>query len=162
MPAFAGMTMGFASALLTLPTFAVPLPAGTPAPSFTRPDLDGKPVTLPRGKLVLLDFWASWCAPCLVELPHLIALQKRYAGRLAIIGVSMDDQKQSAADIVKQYHVSYPVVMGDVALAKLYGGVLGLPEIFLIGPDAKVIQNWRGDIAPGAPDAAIAAAARAR
>lgn len=144
----------------TLPAFAAPLPPGTAAPVFTRPALDGKPVSLPHGKLVLLDFWASWCAPCIVELPHLMDLQKRHAGKLQIIGVSMDDQKKSAADVVAQYHVGYPVVMGDVALAKSFGGVLGLPEIFLIGADGKVIKSWRGDFKPGELDTAIAAALR--
>ncbi len=146
--------------LCTLPACALPLPAGTPAPQFTRTGFDGKPVALPRGKLVLLDFWASWCAPCIVELPHLMDLQKRHAGRLQVIGVSMDDSKQSAADVVARYHVDYPVVMGDVGLSKLYGGVLGLPELFLIGTDGKVIQSWRGDFKPGELDSAIATALR--
>jgi thiol-disulfide isomerase/thioredoxin len=146
--------------LTALPAFAVPLPSGTIAPVFTRTGFDGKPVMLARGRLVLLDFWASWCAPCIVELPHLIALQKRYAGRLQIIGVSMDDDAKAPRQTIAQYHVSYPVVMGDVALGKLYGGVLGLPEIFLIGPDGKIIKNWRGDFKPGELDTAIAAALR--
>jgi thiol-disulfide isomerase/thioredoxin len=139
------------------PAFAVPLPAGSIAPDFTRPGLNDKPVSLSawHGKLVLLDFWASWCAPCIVELPHLIALQKSEAGRLQIIGVSMDDNKASALDVVKNYHPNYPVVMGDVALAKLYGGVLGLPEALLIGRDGKVLKSWRGDFKPGDLDAAI-------
>ena len=58
------------------------------------------------------------------------------------------------------YHVTYPVVMGDVALGKLYGGVLGLPEAFLITPDGKILKNWRGDFKPGELDTAIAAALR--
>jgi thiol-disulfide isomerase/thioredoxin len=160
MPAHYRTTLLAALLLTALPAFAVPLAPGTRAPAFTRAGLDGKPVALPRGRLVLLDFWASWCAPCIVELPHLMALEKRYAGRLRIIGVSMDDKKQSAVDAVTQYRVSYPVVMGDVALGKAYGGVLGLPEIFLIGRDGKVVKSWRGDFKPGELDAAIAAAAK--
>ena len=141
--------------LTTLPALANPLPPGTAAPSFTRTGFDGKPVTLPRGKVVLLDFWASWCAPCIVELPHLIALQKHYAGKLEIIGVAMDDDPKTPRATAAQYHVGYPLVMGDLALAKSYGGVLGLPEIFLIGADGKVIQSWRGDFKPGELDAAL-------
>jgi len=143
-----------------LPVFATPLAPGTIAPAFTRTGFDGKPVSLPRGKLVLLDFWASWCAPCIVELPHLMSLQKRYAGRLQIIGVAMDDDAKAPRQTVAQYHVSYPVTMGDLALGKLYGGVLGLPEVFLIAPDGKVIKSWRGDFKPGELDTAIATALR--
>jgi thiol-disulfide isomerase/thioredoxin len=158
-----GRAAGPAFAVLLLfspPAFANPLAPGTPAPQFTRTGFDGKPVSLPRGKLGLLDFWASWCAPCIVELPHLIDLQKRHAGKLQIIGVAMDDDAKAPRQTVAQYHVSYPVIMGDLALGKLYGGVLGLPEIFLIGADGKVIKSWRGDFKPGELDTAIAGAAR--
>jgi thiol-disulfide isomerase/thioredoxin len=141
-----------------LPASAAPLAPGTRAPQFIRTGFDGTQVTPARGKLVLLDFWASWCAPCIVELPHLIALQKRYAGRLQIIGVAMDDDAKAPRQTVAQYHVTYPVVMGDAAIGKLYGGVLGLPEIFLIGRDGKIIKSWRGDFKPGELDRAIAAA----
>ena len=113
-----------------------------------------------RGKLVLLDFWASWCAPCIVELPHLVDLQKRFQGRLQVIGVSMDDSKAIAVDTIKRYPVNYPVVMGDAALGKLYGGVLGLPEIYLIGRDGRVVRSWRGDLRPAELDAGILAALR--
>jgi thiol-disulfide isomerase/thioredoxin len=150
-----------AAILLTAPpAHAVPLPPGAQAPAFTRAGFDGRPVALPHGRLVLLDFWASWCAPCIVELPHLMDLQKRHLGRLQVIGVSMDDDAKAPRGVVARYHVGYPVVMGDAVLGKLYGGVLGLPEIFLIGGDGKVIQSWRGDFKPGELDAAIAAALR--
>jgi hypothetical protein len=60
----------------------------------------------------------------------------------------MDDQAKSAMDVLQRYAINYPVVMGDAALGKLYGGVLGLPEIFLIGRDGKVLKSWRGDFKP--------------
>jgi peroxiredoxin len=146
----------------TLPVSAAPLPPGIVAPDITRASLDGKQVALSavRGKLVLLDFWASWCAPCIVELPHLVDLQKRFQGRLQVIGVSMDDSKAIAVDTIKRYPVNYPVVMGDAALGKLYGGVLGLPEIYLIGRDGRVVRSWRGDLRPAELDAGILAALR--
>ena len=161
------MNIGYKAAALTvlitsatLPASAAPLPPGAPTPGFTRTGFDGRPVSLSaaRGRLVLLDFWASWCAPCIVELPHLMALQKRYAGKLQIIGVAMDDDAKAPKQTVAQYHVSYPVVMGDLALAKAYGGVLGLPEVFLIGTDGRVIKSWRSDFKASELDTAIAAA----
>jgi len=144
------------------PVHAALLPPGAPAPAFTRTGLDGKEVALSatRGKLVLLDFWASWCAPCIVELPHLMALEKRHGGKLQVIGVSMDDAAASAKEVVARYRVNYPVVMGDAAFGERYGGVLGLPEIYLIGRDGKVIKSWRGDFHPGELDTAINAALR--
>ena len=136
---------------------AAPLPVGTAAPQFTRADLSGKPVSLRamRGKLVLVDFWASWCPPCMIEIPHLIALKKRHAGKLEIIGVSMDDDVASAKEVAARHPFNYPLVMGDVALGKSFGGVLGLPALFLIGPDGKVVQSWRGEIKPEELDQAV-------
>jgi thiol-disulfide isomerase/thioredoxin len=138
------------------------LPAGSVAPAFTRPDLSGKPVSLGalHGKLVLVDFWASWCPPCIIEIPHLIALRQRHAGKLEIIGVSMDDDPASAKQVAAGYRFNYPLVMGDVALAKSFGGVLGLPAMFLIGPDGKVVKSWRGEIKPEELEAEIAARLR--
>ena len=138
---------------------AAPLPvdAGSPAPDFTRPDFEGRPVTLSayRGEVVLLDFWASWCAPCLEEMPELIDLQKRNAGKLQIIGISMDDRLDAAKSITRRFAVNYPLVMGDAKLGGLYGGVLGLPEVFLIGRDGQVLKAWRGVINPGDLAAAV-------
>ena len=149
-------------AFAPLPASAAMLPPGTSAPDFTRPSLNTRPVTLSdaRGKVVLLDFWASWCAPCIVELPHLADLKRRHAGRLEIIGVSMDDSKANTIDAMNRYPVDYPVLMGDLPLAKLYGGVLGLPEIYLIGRDGKVIKSWRGDFRGKELDSAIDGALR--
>jgi cytochrome c biogenesis protein CcmG, thiol:disulfide interchange protein DsbE len=136
------------------------LAPGTIAPDFTRPSLNTRPVTLSvmRGKVVLLDFWASWCAPCIIELPHLADLKKRHPGGLEIIGVSMDDSKTNAVDAINRHPVNYPVVMGDLPLSKLYGGVLGLPEIYLIGRDGKIVKSWRGDFRAKALDTGIEAA----
>jgi peroxiredoxin len=141
---------------------AAPLPAGTPAPAFSRPDLNGRTVSLAafRGELILVDFWATWCAPCIVELPHLTALQTRHRGKLQVIGISMDDDDAAPKQAAAQHHLNYPVVMGDAALGRLYGGVLGLPQIYLIGRDGKVLRNWRGEFNPAELDTAVDAALR--
>jgi peroxiredoxin len=134
-----------------------PVNPGMMAPDFNRPGFDGKPVKLSayRGKVVLLDFWASWCPPCVEEAPHLIALQKANAGKFQIIGASMDDEEAAARAMAKKFPFNYPLLMGDAAFAKLYGGVLGMPELFLIGRDGKVIRKWRGEMKPGELDRAI-------
>ena len=112
-----------------------------PAPDFRLPQLDGHDLRLSsfRGKVVLLDFWATWCDPCRQEIPHLVELQQRYGDRgLQIIGVSMDDSADPVRPFYQEFHMNYPVVMGTAQTGALYGGVLGLPITFLIGRDGKV------------------------
>jgi len=147
--------LAFLLLCLAGPALAGPSPApvlaGSRAPDFNRAGFDGKKVTLSayRGKVVLLDFWASWCAPCLEEMPDLINLQKQSGGRLQVIGVSMYDGPDAAKSVTKHFSFNYPLLMGDAKFGNLYGGVLGLPEIYLIGRDGKVIKRWRGDMKPG-------------
>jgi cytochrome c biogenesis protein CcmG/thiol:disulfide interchange protein DsbE len=131
--------------------------AGSPAPAFTRPGLDGKPVSLKsyRGKVVLVDFWASWCPPCIIEIPQLIGLQKKHGARLQIIGVSMDDDVASARDVARRFAFNYPLLMGDAKFGHLYGGILGLPSAFLIGRDGRIVKILRGELKPGELDRAI-------
>ncbi len=112
-----------------------------PAPDFSLPTLDGRDLRLSsyRGKVVLLDFWATWCDPCREEIPHLIELQKRYAdGGLQVIGVSMDDSPDPVRPFYQEFHMNYPVVMGTAKTGALFGGVMGLPITFLIGRDGKI------------------------
>jgi peroxiredoxin len=140
----------------------VSLLVGARAPAFVRPALNGQSVALDsyRGRIVLLDFWASWCPPCIVEMPHLIALQKHYAGKLQIIGVSMDDSAASAKDVAARFPFNYPLAMGDAKFAERYGGILGLPSLFLIGRDGRIVQKWRGEFKPGELEGAVQAAVR--
>jgi peroxiredoxin len=117
------------------------------APDFTLPQLDGQPLRLSsyRGKVVLLDFWATWCDPCREETPHFIALQKRYSDRgLQIIGISMDDGPEPVRVFYQQFHINYPVVMGNAKTGEMYGGVLGLPIAFLIGRDGHIYTRHIG------------------
>jgi thiol-disulfide isomerase/thioredoxin len=132
---------------------ALAAPAGhsllhKPAPNFVRNDLSGKPVNLRayRGKVVLLNFWATWCAPCLLELPRFAAWQKQYASDgLQIVAVSMDDDAVPVRALARKLELDFPVVMGDAKLGTLYGGVLGLPVTFLIGRDGRVSARLMGE-----------------
>ena len=123
------------------------------APDFNLPLIDGGQLRLSsyRGKVVLLDFWATWCVPCREETPHFVDLQQKYGGEgLQIIGVSMDDSDDPVRSFHQQFHINYPVVMGTADVGSAYGGVLGLPIAFLIDRDGRIYAKHMG-----ATDAAV-------
>jgi thiol-disulfide isomerase/thioredoxin len=118
------------------------------APEFVRIDLENRKLDLHAycGKVVLLDFWATWCASCQLEMPRFVAWQTQYGPRgLQIIGISMDDDPALARKLYKKMKLNYPVVMGDEKLGQLYGGVLGLPLAFLIDSQGKVQAQFSGE-----------------
>jgi thiol-disulfide isomerase/thioredoxin len=127
---------------------APPLTKSGPAPDFTLQSLDGKSMSLSelRGKAVLLNFWATWCAPCKIEMPWFIDLQKQYGAQgLQIVGVAMDDSsKEDIAKFAKDMGVNYPVLLGKEAVGEAYGGVPALPESFFIGRDGKIVDKIIG------------------
>lgn len=111
------------------------------APDFSRQDLDKRDIRLSdfRGKVVLLNFWATWCAPCLAEMPRFAEWQQKYGERgLQIVGVSMDDDEAPVRAIYQKLKLNYPVVMGDENIGGLFGGILGLPVTFLIDTEGKI------------------------
>jgi cytochrome c biogenesis protein CcmG/thiol:disulfide interchange protein DsbE len=119
------------------------------APDFSLQDLNGQPLQLAnyRGKVVLLDFWATWCTPCLDEIPHFVALQNQYREQgLQVIGISMDDGPTPVRQFYQQFKMNYPVALGTDKLAEAYGGVLGLPVTFLIGRDGQVAAKYVGEV----------------
>jgi cytochrome c biogenesis protein CcmG, thiol:disulfide interchange protein DsbE len=136
----------FAATLLAGTCLASGSVGGTAA-DFARNDLSGKPVHLAdyHGKIVLLNFWATWCGPCLEEIPAFSRWQQQYGpGGLQVIGVSMDDDEKPVQHFLQKTPLAYPVVMGDTALAKLYGGVLGLPMTYLIDAHGKIVARYLG------------------
>ncbi len=117
------------------------------APEFSLPELTGQTLHLSayRGKVVLLDFWATWCDPCKDEIPHFVDLQSKYGDQgLQIIGISMDDGPAPVREFSERFHINYPVAMGDARTGELYGGVLGLPLAFLIGRDGRIEAKHMG------------------
>jgi cytochrome c biogenesis protein CcmG, thiol:disulfide interchange protein DsbE len=119
------------------------------APDFTRTDIQGDVFRLNRyrGKLVLLNFWATWCGPCLTEIPRFVAWQRTYGpAGLQIVGISMDDDLAPVKRAYQKYQMDYPVLMGDPQLAERFGGVLGLPLSYLIDADGRIVARFQGDL----------------
>ena len=137
-----------------------PTARGTLAPDFTLPQLDGQPIRLSsyRGKIVLLDFWATWCDPCREEIPHFIELQERYSqAGFQIIGVSMDDAPDPVRTFYQQFQMNYPVVMGNAGIGEDYGGVLGLPIAFILDRDGRIVVKHVGATKPEAIEKEVVA-----
>jgi len=128
-----------------------------PAPSVTFKNLDGADVTLAqyKGTVVLVNFWATWCDPCYVEIPWLIEMQQKYAAKgFTILGVSMDEEGKTAVVpflAKERFNVNgqklpmnYPIVIGSDDVADKFGGLLGYPTSFLISKDGKIVKKVQG------------------
>ena len=118
------------------------------APDFSLESLDGKSLRLSdlRGKAVLLNFWATWCGPCKIEMPWFVDLQNQYGSQgLQIVGVAMDDaSKEDISKFAKDMGVNYPILIGKESVGDQYGGVPALPESFLISRDGKIVDKIIG------------------
>ena len=118
-----------------------------PAPDFKLDDLAGKPLSLAasHGKVILLNFWATWCGPCREEIPDLIALQTRYKDRLQIIGISVDDDDPDVVKkVVDQTGINYPVAIASPEVRMAYGGIVALPTSFVLDSEGRVVQKHEG------------------
>ncbi len=118
------------------------------APEWRLKDLEGKSVKLSdfKGKVVILNFWATWCPPCRQEIPDFVALQKQYADKgLVIIGVSLDEGGAPVVkSFVKKMSIQYPVVMGDQETAAAYGGIEVVPTTFVIDKTGRIAAQHEG------------------
>jgi thiol-disulfide isomerase/thioredoxin len=118
-----------------------------PAPVFTATDLNGRELNMAslRGKVVIVNFWATWCGPCRAEIPDLVALQEKYKDTLQVIGISEDE---AGVDVVKRFAVehgvNYPIVMMTPELEKLFPGIGALPTSFIVDRESRVVQKHVG------------------
>jgi len=123
------------------------------APEFAVADIQGKKLALSdyRGKVVLLDFWATWCTPCLDEIPHFVEMQQKYATQgFQAIGISMDDGPKPVQTFYSEHKLNYPVAIGTAKLADSFGGILGLPVTFVIDRNGRIRKKFVGATDPKA------------
>lgn len=121
--------------------------------NFKIKNLDGKEVELSsyKGKVVLLNFWATWCGPCKAEIPGFVELQAKYRDQLTILGYSVDDDAPKARAFAEQYKINYPILLGEGRedVQDAFGPIYGIPASFLISKDGKLCKRHMG-IAPKA------------
>lgn len=122
-----------------------------PVPDLTVRDLDGQVISSAdwRSKVTIVNFWATWCVPCLQEIPEFIALQEKYRDHLQIIGFSMDEgPADQVRRFVEEHKISYRVAIAGPDLGATFGGVFGLPTTFVLDPQGLVVQKHVGLISP--------------
>jgi peroxiredoxin len=127
------------------------LPPATPtandeAPAFSLPDLSGHTVSLSDfgGKVVILDFWATWCPPCKREIPDFISLQNEYGPKgLQVVGVALDEADKVRA-FAKANGMNYPVAIGNDNVAAAYGGISGIPTTYVLNRQGRIVARFEG------------------
>ena len=117
------------------------------APDFTLKKFDSTSLTLSqfRGKVVLIDFWVSWCPICQMDMPNFVKLHENYRTKgLVIIGICYDEELESARDLMKKLKLEYPVVIGNKEVAKIYDWRIGKPATIVVDRKGKIVDELRG------------------
>jgi thiol-disulfide isomerase/thioredoxin len=118
------------------------------APDFTLKDIEGNDVSLSqfRGKVVILDFWATWCPPCKMEIPHFIDLQRQYGSKgLQVVGVSLDQNAPAVVPpFVQQSGINYTMLIGDVNVAEQFGATQGIPTTLVLDKHGRIAGSFLG------------------
>lgn len=121
---------------------------GNKAPDFTLISTDGKKINLSdyKGKVVILDFWATWCGPCRRGVPDLVSIQKNYNDKVVVIGISLDSDrtKKDILPFMKEYGINYPIVYGTNEVVMSYGNIQAIPTSFLIDQKGNVVDKYVG------------------
>jgi cytochrome c biogenesis protein CcmG, thiol:disulfide interchange protein DsbE len=140
------------------PAAPAPAEAPVPAPDFTLRDLAGGEVSLAalRGRPVVIDFWATWCAPCERQVPVLNAFHDKYGDRLPVLGIAVDaGGAETVAPFVSRHGLRYRVLLGDTGLAQDFDA-LGFPTLYVIRPDGTIHSAHVGVVTPEALESAVA------
>ena len=152
------MTHRRLAATLTVLTLALALTAGCSkkkeptagaeeAPNFTLPSLTGGTVELAshKGKVVLLDFWATWCPPCRAAIPHLVELQQTFGPQgFQALGLNLDDNPDDLTGFLARSPVNYPILRADEKVRASYGGVSAIPQVFLVDRKGRIRERFQG------------------
>ena len=118
-----------------------------PALQFSLLDINGKEVSLAdfKGKVIILDFWATWCPPCREEIPHFIELYDKYKDKgLEVIGIALDRNKETVDTFIDKSNINYTVLMGDEEVSDLYGGIQSIPTTFILDRDGNIRNKYIG------------------
>lgn len=117
------------------------------APDFKLKTTNGKNIRLSdyKGKIVIIDFWATWCAPCRKGIPDLIDLQNEYKDKVIVIGISLDaDTKPDVIPFIKKYGINYPIAYGNSEVVRAYGNIQAIPTSFIVDQSGKIVDKHVG------------------
>lgn len=132
---------------------------GSLAPDFTLPDIAGNQIASSsfKGKVVILDFWATWCPPCREEIPHFVNLQSKYRDQgLAIVGMSLDaGGAKDVKPFAEEHDVNYTMLIANDETARAYGNITAIPTTFVIDREGRIVQRFLGYTAPEVFEQAI-------
>ncbi len=132
--------------IASLPLAKTAQPQIRPAAPFSAKSIDGKTISLEsyKGKVIFINYWATWCPPCVAEVPELIQLQKKYAGKIQIIGLSMDDNVADVQKFAARAKFNYPIIMATDELKSKYARISAIPTTVIISKDMMIVQIEAG------------------
>jgi len=121
-----------------------------PVPAMTMKDIEGKEIRTTdwTGKVTILNFWATWCKPCQVEIPLLVRIQQQYKENLQVIGVALDESVSLVNDFVRARKINFTIVLSDSEIERFFPDVVAVPTTFLIDSKGRIVQKHLGELEP--------------